>query len=618
MRRKKKPTERKQVNPMFHNIASGKPGRSLALTALALILGGCGLGLLSLYFSAGEYTLHLFGYYLTQPMVLVLNLLPFVLLCLLFFFVSGRAWIGFLISGVVCLIFSWAQYWKLIARSSPIFAEDLLIVSEAVQMSGEYIRVTWQIVLSLVLVVLATVLLKRFCTARFPGLRWRMLLLALTAALCGWLYPCVYMSGDVYGALPLWDQLNQWSETSQYLSRGGIYPFLFSIQSAIPSDPEGYTQEQAEAILSAYADDDIPEERKVSVICVMYEAFADLSSLTDAITGADPYASFHALQEESYSGRLVTNIFAGTTIDTERRVLTGSNLLTGYHRATWSYARYFAGQGYSVNGAHAGYKSFYDRYAVDTNLGITDLRFYDGYYERVSSGIPNDEVFLRDVAEYCAAQMEEGPVFSYNVTYQNHGPYSSDQVLFTREYVPQEGLSSGDYHIINNYLQGIADTSEQMAAMADFFRDSDKPVVLVFFGDHKPWLGDQSATYQALGIDIFSEGDESFYNYYSTEYLIWANAAAKEVLGAEVTGTGPDISPCFLMNLVFQQCGWEGPAYQKLTDRVMEQASVLHLSGRYQVAGELLSRDQLPESALAALNDMRYVQYYLGYHAPLP
>ena len=82
----------------------------LCLTFLLVLLGGCALGLLSLYFSAGDHGLYLFAWYLTQPMVLVLNLLPFVLLTLLLLAALDRAWLAFLLSGAVCLFFSWAQY----------------------------------------------------------------------------------------------------------------------------------------------------------------------------------------------------------------------------------------------------------------------------------------------------------------------------------------------------------------------------------------------------------------------------------------------------------------------------------------------------------------------------
>lgn len=603
------------MRPISFKSRSDPSGRKLLWAAATVFLGGCCLGLLCLYFSTGEYGLGLFRFYLTQPLLLAVNILPFVLLSLVFFCLCNRAWGAFFLTGVLCLGASWAQYWKLIARSSPIYAEDLLILSEAVQMSGEYIRVTWQIVLSAILVILGTVLLKCFFSGRFSGWRWRVAIPALVAALCCWLYPHVYSSAQVYDSMSLWPELNPWFQVDQYISRGGIYPFLFSIQSAGHNLPEGYDPEQVRALLAEYGTEDIPEDRQVSVICVMYEAFADLSGLTDAITGADPYESFHTLQAESYSGRLITNIFAGNTTDTERRVLTGCNILSNYRLPAWSYARYFSEQGYSVNGAHAGHGPFYDRRSVNANLGISDMRFFDGYYEKLYEDIPVDALFLPDVARYCAQQMEDGPVFSYNVTYQNHGPYDAEQGWFSREYVPRGNLTQSDHNIINNYLMGIEDTANQMLAMADFFRESENGVVLVFFGDHKPWLGDQSSTYRALGIDIFSESDEAFRNYYSTEYTIWANDAAREILGRDFTGTGPDISPCFLMNLVFQQCGWEGPGLTKFTDELMDSVTVLHSSGRYLVDGSFLSRDQLSEELVQKLAQMNLIQHYLTYES---
>ena len=121
-------------------IKKARPWLVHALTWLLLLAGGCFLGLVSLFFSAGDHGAALFSWYFTQPMVLVLNLVPFVLLLLLFYAAFGRAWLAYLTTGAVGLFFSCAQYWKLMARSDPIFAGDLLIFSEATQMAGQYSR----------------------------------------------------------------------------------------------------------------------------------------------------------------------------------------------------------------------------------------------------------------------------------------------------------------------------------------------------------------------------------------------------------------------------------------------------------------------------------------------
>lgn len=551
-----------------------RPLLQLFLTLLLVLLGACCLGLLSLYFSAGDHGLYLFRWYLTQPKVLILNLIPFVLLTLLLYAALNRAWLAFLVSGSVCLFFSWAQYWKLMARSDPIYAGDLLIFTEATQMAGQYVQFTWQIGLSAVLVILAAIVLFFLARGQVRKPLPRLALAAAVIALGFWLYPNYYTDAATYESMSVWPEINKWFETNRYISRGGIYPFIHSIPDALPTPPEGYDETEAHQALSSYPSDDI--EQKVSIVVTQLEAFADLSTATDRITGADPFTEFHALQAESYHGTLIPNVFAGGTIDTERCVLTGFSLLEEFRRPSWSYARYFADQGYAVEGAHAGYEAFYNRINVNDNLGISDYRFIEGYYENLLEGIPMDNVFLPDVTDHVLAAMEHGPVFSFNVTYQNHGPYSNNYAFFPEPYVPQEDLSDSDWFIANNYLWGLQDTARQMQVMVDRFRSIDEPVILVFFGDHKPWLGEQSVTYDALGIDIRSSSDESFRNYYATEYLFWANDAAKAVLGTELVGQGPEISPCFLMNVLFEQCGWEGPGYMKLTDEVMAHHPILH------------------------------------------
>ena len=585
-----------------------KSAAPLSLTLPLFGLSCLFLGLVSLYFSAGSHGLRLFLWYLTQPMVLTLNLLPYLLLGLLLLALTGRSWLAFGLDAAVCLFFSWAQFWKLMARSDPIYAEDLLILAEAQQMAGQYIQLTPAILCSAVAAVALTWALWFFRGRTLKPLP-RLSLAAAVVALALWLSPNVYISGRVYNSLKVWPKLNQWIDTNRYISRGGIYPFLNSIPAAIPEPPEGCDEEEARAILSAYPSDDIPENERVSIIVTQLEAFCDLSGLTDRITGADPYAEYHALLDESFHGRLLPNVFAGGTIDTERCVLTGFSRLESFRRPSWSYARYFAEQGYTIQGAHAGYEAFYNRLNVNENLGVPGYRFIENHFREFVSGIPGDDVLLPDITEHALSAMASAPVFSFNVTYQNHCPYSADSARFDEPFVPQGELSDSDYHIVNNYLFGIRDTGRQMAAMTDAFRTREEPVILVFFGDHKPWLGEQSVTYEALGIDITSDADAAFYNYYATDYLFWANDAARAALDSDFTGIGPDISPCFLMNVLFRQCGWDGPGYTGLTDSLLDAVPMLHTSGRYLLDGSLT--DALPADLQELVTQMEQVQYYL-------
>ena len=582
--------------------------------SLILLAGSCTiLGFQCLYFCTGVYGFDLFAWYFTQPLVLVLNILPLLALALVLLALTNRPWLAFLLEAVVVLIFSWAQHWKLLARGDPIYAEDLVLIGEATQMAGSYIRITWQVVLSALIALALTGML--FFLARGRIQKWlpRLVVVILVPILSVSVFTNYYNRNLSYYAMTVWPKINAWFETNNYISRGGIYSFLRTIPHALPTPPEGYNEDAAEAMLAAYPSDDIPTGKQVSVVVTQLEAFVDFSSLTDRITGAEPYAEYHAILSESYHGRLLPNVFAGGTIDTERCVLTGFSSLENFRRPSWSYARYFANQGYTVEGAHAGYEAFYNRRNVNENLGISNYRFIEGYYENILEGVPMDDVFLPDVTQSILTALESGSVFSFNVTYQNHGPYAANYARFSEAYIPQNDLSDSDFHIANNYLYGIQDTARHMQAMLDSFRTIDEPVILVFYGDHKPWLGEQSVTYDALGIDIRGSSEESFFNYYATDYLIWANDAAKTVLGNEFVGTGPDISPCFLMNVLFDQCGWEGPGYTKLTNEVMTQLPVIHTTGRY-LTGDTLT-DTLNASQQALADQMTFAQYYLAQDA---
>ena len=118
--------------------------------------------------------------------------------------------------------------------------------------------------------------------------------------------------------------------------------------------------------------------------------------------------------------------------------------------------------------------------------------------------------------------------------------------------------------------------------------------------------------YELLGINLNQDTQEGFMNYYATRYIIWANDAAKQLLDNDFQGTGPDISPCFLMNQVFYLCGWDGPAYMQAIRSVALEVPVIHASGRYVVNGTLVS--DLPEDCQALVDEYLNLQYYWRKH----
>ena len=138
-------------------------------------------------------------------------------------------------------------------------------------------------------------------------------------------------------------------------------------------------------------------------------------------------------------------------------------------------------------------------------------------------------------------------------------------------------------------------------------------MVLVLFGDHNPWLGDGNWVYHNLGINLDLSTEEGFTNYYGTRYLIWANDAAKEALGTDLTGEGPAISPNYLMTEFFDLCGWTGPAYMQAIREVKEQVPVINVpTGLYVENGTLTER--LSSAGEELVKRYEALEYHSGKH----
>lgn len=586
-----------------------------------LLAAGLSLGALSLFFAYGDYPDIIMGSYFRHSLLLFLNLAPAVLLLALLYAVLGRAWAAFLAADIVVWGLSLGNYYKLRFRDDPLMFQDLWNLRDAAAITAmtDYDLTPDKRVWSGILCLLfGTALLFFFVRGRLPK-KARLALLLAAALLC---VPMAEACGDniLYSEktdnMAQFSDQERWSSTRQYLSKGFVYPFLHSITAGAVKPPKGYREADIKALLASYDPEDIPDERKVDIIAIQLEAFADFSRF-DGVEGVDlerPYSAYHQLEAESLTGNLVTNIFAGGTVNTERAFLTGYASQRDYRGRTNSYAWYLGSQGYALEGCHPCYQWFYNRSNVNAYLGLPTYYFVENRFgDLFSSGPAPDNILFPEIFRLYRENRDGGgaPYFSFNVTYQGHGPYSTEDV-WRREHFTDGRYPEPIANIVDNYLGSVMDTAEQLQWLFDQFRQEKRPVVLVVFGDHKPWLGYSNSAYQALNVDLELSHEEGFYNYYSTRYLIWANDAAKAALGDPLTGEGPDVSSCFLMDLLFDRLGWTGDAWAQATADIWREIPVLTDVGWYVRDGQLTA--ELDEAGERALQTYLGLQYYYRTH----
>ncbi len=587
--------------------------RNKLFNIILLFISSIILGIISLYFASITVGNELFQSYFKTPIIPILNILPCIWLVFLFWFITRRAAVSFAISSLIVFGLSIANFFKLQFRNDAVLFGDLFLIKEATNMSERYkLYITPAMVIALVVIIVIIVLLSFLAHSEVP----------VTARVIG-VISClvliiplkiVYLDDNIYDEKTNnTEYINEWISTEVYISKGFVYPFIHSIKESIKSPPDNYDADKASALISQYEDANIPENEKVDIIGIMLEAYADFSVYDQIEFENDPYEFYHELETESISGNLYTNIFAGGTIDSEHGFVTGYCDQGSFRAKTNSYPWYFRSQGYTVTGSHPSYDWFYNRVNINENLGYESYNFISNYYNQFTDGTTAmDRILMPEIINLHEKHKQESdsPYFSFSVSYQGHGPYGTDQNYYGTDYVKSGIYSEQTENILNNYFGSIADTNVHLEELVNHYKESDDPVILVLFGDHKPWLGDNSSVYTELGIDLNytdTEG-EGFKNYYATRYLIWANDAAKEALDNDFIGHGPDIGPYFLMNLLFRECGWKGPAYMQAIDEVSQQVPVISVSGLYMQDGVLT--DELTKENQQLVDNYKFMEYY--------
>ncbi|MGN1330293.1 MAG: LTA synthase family protein [Clostridia bacterium] len=551
-----------------------------------LVLGVCSylLTRISLYYSTGSWGRPMYESYLKNKWIMFYNWLPIFYTMFLMYNLTRKVWASNLFGAVITFIITFVNYFKMQFRNDTFLMEDITLIKEAMNMQQNYTIKFSPIMIacfvgSIILSIFLYVIIDRKNKQVRVNFLKRGIFTIILILFAYIMLDKIYLNNSIYAKTTNNEVgFNVWSSVNQYISRGTIYSFLNSYSGIRKYIPDGYDKKKSQNEMDLYEYSNIPDDKKVNIIGIMLEAYNDFSKFEKIEFEVNPYEKLYEIEEESYSGELVTSIFAGGTVDTERKFLTGYTELPTFRKNTNSYVNYFKEQGYIVEGSHPCYEWFYNRVNVNRNIGFDNYYFFENKYGNLSGGtLARDEILMPEILNlYNLSKSKNKPYFSFNVTYQNHGPYSTEANSKINYVKNKDFYTVEEYNIMNNYFEGIADTTENLYNMINELKNDNEPVILVFFGDHNPWLGNDNSVYNMLGINFELNQEEGAYNYYCTPYVIWANDKAKQVLNNDFIGDGEKISPNFLMNTLFELAGYEGNEFMKLSNEVKLEIGVIN------------------------------------------
>lgn len=490
-----------------------------------------------------------------QPLLIVLNALPIGLLVVTFTCLFRNVFFGAALVNFGVCVLSIANRIKLEVRDEPVFPRDFALLKEVGSAMESYdIQYPMSTIAVVLLATLALVVLGLFIgcmpfpLARLRGWLGRLLGAAGSMGILVALLLTVYASNDLYNSFRV---SNAYYIPSVFNELG--FPYCFCHQfTTYPIDrPDGFDK----ATAASWETGDQPGQGEdVHLIMVMNEAFSDLTD-DPAFTyteETDPLPNLHALQSDPHavSGHVVVPGFAGGTANTEFDVLTGmqTNALSASTTSSFrvvnrdldSVLRVFASDGYHTSFFHPGDDWFYNRENVYDWLGAEETFFADEMENLTYKGrwVTDDYMagFIEEKFEEAVAQGEL--LCNYTTTIQNHMSYTADKYGEGYVYPPVETdaqLTDDVRTMLEVYIEGARDADAMLGRLVDYFSQTDEPVVLAFWGDHLPYLGDNQLAYTQLGSEVGLPEEERVNTLcsYETPYVIWANDAAAQALDWE-------------------------------------------------------------------------------------
>jgi phosphoglycerol transferase MdoB-like AlkP superfamily enzyme len=543
-------------------------------------------------------------------------------------FLFQRSGVGAAIAALAFEIAGIAEYFVVTFRDAPIMASDVLALGTAAAVGGGYTYIlNGSVLLSLALLAATVLLLSLTPLVTKGGHRARCVVVNLVvgaAIIAGSVVGFKYVS--FANDLGIW--YNAWIPLDSYWREGFVSSFLTQVQSFSPKEPEGYSNEKAEDLLSSYAatyDATLgsTEERKAAetqyneikptVVFVMNESFSDLSiydDLAGSYTGPNWFNSFDGALSK---GTLYVSPFGGGTCNSEWEFLTGCSMaymgsgvypymvydMTGVENLAADLKQ----EGYDTLAMHPNLASnwyrnvVYPTFGFDTFLDISDFTGASKLRNMVTDEATYDKI-------YEELTSTDDSQFILDVTMQNHGGY--DTGALPASMMKDYDVDGYDNSELNEYLALIDESDRALESFVEKLSTLDKPVVLVFFGDHQPSIA-------SFYNDWLTPDDNGLVHQeraHTTSYMIYANY---DVAGA-TTGNVEISSTNYLAADLAQLIGMPLTDYQK-AELVMQTTDVpaINALGYQDADGTWHDISEAGSSSTGAAklaSDLQTLQYY--------
>ena len=488
--------------------------------------------------------------------VFVLNVILVALLYLMLLMLFNRFWTASIVILAVGIIVAAIEHFKVEIRYEAILPADLGFLGSNTGNMLTFIpagaHVTILVALGAFAVLLALILVLR----HFDGRKGRMirtdnLSLNLTSRLILLLLPilvfalyCIHVSTTDSLAnkfsRALGDTPSMWDSVYDAQRNGPLVAFTRQLNPKIMDKPSNYSEETMKKVAARYQKEaeTINASRTnnltdSTVVYVLSESFSDPSRVPGLKTNKDSMPNIRKIKAGTTSGLMLSSGYGGGTANLEYMGLSGLSMANFESSLSSPYQQLVPSQhwtptinqlwGAPVNslGYHPYESSMYSRATNYKKFGFSHFYTLTGpdvikYQDKI-----DESPYVSDKSSYDSALegIKSGKTnkFIQIITMQNHVPYHEwyENNDYTAESTTGTPLGDDEQQSIETYQKGVEITDQATQEFLNELDALDKPVTVVFYGDHLPGIYSSA-----------SEDGNNSLALHLTDYFIWSNKAS--------------------------------------------------------------------------------------------
>lgn len=585
--------------------------------------------------------------------VFVLNVILVALLYLMLLMLLNRFWASSIVMLAAGIIVAVIEHFKIEIRYEAILPADLGFLGSntgnMLTFAPAGAHVTILIALAVFAVLLVPVLALRYADGRKGrmiqtddrrlNLTSRLILLLLPILVFA-LY-CMHVSATDSLAnkfsRALGDTPSMWDSVYDAQRNGPLVAFTRQLNPKIMDKPSNYSEETMKKVAARYQKkaEMINASRTnnltdSTVVYVLSESFSDPSRVPGLKTSKDSMPSIRKIKAGTTSGLMLSSGYGGGTANLEYMGLSGLSMANFDSSLSSPYQQLVPSQHWTptINqmwgapanslGYHPYESSMYSRATNYKKFGFSHFYTLTGpdvikYQDKI-----DESPYVSDKSSYDSALegIKSGKTnkFIQIITMQNHMPYHEwyENNDYTAESTTGTPLGDDEQQSIETYQKGVEITDQATQEFLNELDALDKPVTVVFYGDHLPGIYSSA-----------SEDDNNSLALHLTDYFIWSNKVSDSQgnKASDAAYSSPNffvaqaadhmnakVSPylAFLTEMHSKIAAMEPPVVNKIQgwDRIPEGQSI-YLDQN----GNPMSTDDFDKETEQLLADYKLIQY---------